>query len=128
MHETGLGHIIGQQLGELMGQGERSRCLSYYIGPLFSEVEHTLQEKGLGCKGDGGASMRSPEKIVAFGKKQGKGEIDTQVENFQQREGTQKSIPEDDKMRGSVTKGRKLSSLARKKNGSGIEVAAVQPY
>jgi hypothetical protein len=60
MHEMRLGHITGQQLGELMGKGERFRRLSCYIGPLFSDMECTLQEKGLGSKGDGVASMRSP--------------------------------------------------------------------
>ena len=106
MHETGLGHIIGQQLGELMVQGERSRCLSCYIGPLFSDMERTLQEKGLGSKGDAGAYTRSLKKSMVLCKKSGRGEMDAQAVNFNLTEGPWKNIQDEEKTQGPVMKGR----------------------
>jgi hypothetical protein len=129
LHERGLGHVTEKINGEATGQGESSRSPSCYMGPLFSEVERTLQEKGLGKKGEGEAQIKSPGKNLSYGKKRGRGEIDTQAKLSQLLEGnvTRRSFPEDEKTKGPVTKGRKLNVIAGKNNGSGMAAAAVQP-
>ncbi|KAE8099846.1 hypothetical protein FH972_017795 [Carpinus fangiana] len=52
LHERGLGKgDMLHNLVDVLGQGELSRSLSTYKGPLISEVEKSMKEKGLGSNG-----------------------------------------------------------------------------
>lgn len=54
---------------------------SGYMGPLISDVERTMQEKGLGVKGEVVLNKKSPEKLLGPCKKRGRGELEAQFES-----------------------------------------------
>ncbi|XP_059436704.1 uncharacterized protein LOC132169738 [Corylus avellana] len=123
---NGLKVSSRRQNGDHMGRVENSMSPSGYMGPLISEVERTMQEKGLGVKADATLMMASPEKLLGPCKKRSRGELETHLDSSYQTEGSRNDQDAGENM-GSVPKSGKLSINAGKKTGSGMAVAVVQP-
>ena len=96
------------------------------MGPLISDVERFMQEKGYDSKREKGLVITSPRKGVRVCKKRSRGKIEgcpnanAHVEGQWRMSGQKKGSPN--------TKGQKLSSMTSKIIGSGMAKVVMQPH